>query len=377
MIDSHSFFATTARGLEIHAAQELEALGAKSVEPGFCGVSFRGDRALLYRVNLWARIPFRILVRLAEFPCTDALSLYKGIQRLDWERYLSPERTLAVDATGKTAKLNHTHYTALQVKNAIVDQQMDRQGDRSDVDTEDPDLRINVHVHRDRCTVSLDSSGDSLHRRGYRPAMGAAPIKESLAAALIGMTTWTPAQALLDPLCGSGTFPLEASLIALNIAPGLFRDRFGFEGWLDFDGELFQQLLSEAEALQREELTAGIWGSDRDGEMIRQAKRNAMNCGVAGQVKLAVQDLAVVEAPMDRGVLVCNPPYGERLGQGEDLSAFYKLLGDVFKQRFKGWTAYVLSGNPELARFIGLKSSKRTPVTNGGLPCQWMQYELY
>jgi len=259
----NQYFATVARGLETLAAQEVEQLGANAVEPGFCGVAFAGDRTLLYRVNLWARLPFRILMKLHHFPCQNAEDLYRGIQTLDWSQHLTPDLTLAVNATGKSEQLNHTHFTALQVKKAIVDQQQDRLGDRSDVDPQSPDVQISVHLERDRCTVSLDSSGQSLHRRGYRPAVGLAPLKESLAAALIQMSDWQPQQMFYDPLCGSGTLPLEASLKALNIAPGLFRDRFGFETWLDFDSTLFTQLVQEANHSQKLALPAPIWGSDR------------------------------------------------------------------------------------------------------------------
>lgn len=370
-------FATVARGLEALAAQELEQLGASSVEPGFCGVAFAGDRALLYRANLWARLPFRILVKLREFPCRNAEDLYRGIQAIDWAQYLTPDQTLAVTATGKQEQLNHSHFTALQVKNAIVDQQQEAFGDRSTVDTQAPDLRINLHVDRDRCTVSLDSSGDSLHRRGYRPAVGVAPLKESLAAALIQLSGWRPDQIFYDPLCGSGTLPLEASLKALNIAPGLFRNRFGFETWLDFDSDLLERLVQDAEASQHDRLPAPIWGSDRSEAVIQQAIVNAERCGVLSYIWFSAMELSDVVAPADSGVLFCNPPYGERLGRDRDLGAFYKLLGDVLKQQFKGWTAFVLSGNKELSQSIGLKSSQRIAVYNGTLPCQLMKYELY
>jgi putative N6-adenine-specific DNA methylase len=371
------YFATVARGLEVLAAQELEQLGAHAVTPGFCGVAFEGDHALLYRANLWARLPFRILVKLKTFPCQDAQDLYLGIQTLDWSQYLTPDFTLAVNATGKNQNLNHTHFTALQVKNAITDRQQETFGDRSNVDTQKPDVRINVFIDRDLCTVSLDSSGNSLHRRGYRSAVGAAPLKESLAAALIQLSGWQPEQAFYDPLCGSGTLPLEASLKALNIAPGLFRDRFGFETWPDFDLSLWEQLLQKAESSRKESLTASIGGSDRDGGVVEQAITNAQHCGVGDQVWFAEIDLADVSAPATSGVLFCNPPYGERLGQEIDLGAFYQLLGDVLKQRFKGWTAFILSGNKELSQSIGLKSSQRIPVYNGSLPCQLLKYELY
>lgn len=373
----NQYFATVARGLETLAAQELEQLGAHSVEPGFCGAAFEGDRNLLYRVNLWARLPFRILMKVDEFPCHDAEELYRGIQKLDWSKYLTPDMTLAVNATGKSDRLNHTHFTALQVKNAIVDQQEENFGQRSNVELQQPDVRISVHINRDVCTVSLDSSGNSLHRRGYRPAVGSAPLKESLAAALIQLSGWQPEQMFYDPLCGSGTLPLEASLKALNIAPGLFRERFGFETWLDFDSLLLEKLIAEARDSQRELLPAPIWGSDGDENAIAQAMANAENCGVLDCVYFSQIELADVFAPADTGVLLCNPPYGERLGKDMDLGAFYKKLGDIFKQRFKGWTAFVLSGNKELSQSIGLKSSQRISVYNGTIPCQLMKYELY
>jgi len=371
------YFATVARGLEEIAAVELETLGARSPEPGFCGVAFQGDLELLYRVNLWARLPFRILVQLANFRCRHAEELYGGVQEIDWEQYLSPDLTLAVAATGKNRQLNHTHFTALQVKNAIVDQQRDRFGQRSSVDTQQPDVQVNVHINRDRATVSLDSSGSSLHRRGYRPAVGKAPLKESLAAALVYLSGWQSDQAFCDPLCGSGTLPLEAALIGLKRAPGLFRDRFGFERWPEFDAALWQHLLHQAQTSQRETLVAPIVGCDRDKQIIIQARTNAKNCQVGNQVALQIKDLSVIEAPADSGIVLCNPPYGERLGRDEDLGALYKLLGDVLKQRFKGWMAFVLSGNKALAQSIGLKSAQRIPVWNGNLPCQLMKYELY
>lgn len=371
------YFATVARGLEEIAAQELLDLGAQAANPEFCGVSFAGNQALLYRVNLWARLPFRILVQIAKVSCRTADDLYRQVVAFDWQPHLPPDCTLAVTATGKTPQLNHTHFTALQVKNAIVDQQRDRFGRRSTVDTHQPDVQVNVHISRNSAVISLDSSGSSLHRRGYRPAVGTAPLKESLAAALIYRSGWQPPLAFCDPLCGSGTLPLEAALIGLNRAPGLFRDRFGFERWPDFDAALWQQLQQQAHTAQHQTLAGPIVGCDRDAQVIIQARSNARNCQVRGQVSFAECELAAVEAPAPQGIVLCNPPYGERLGKDSDLAALYKLLGDVLKQRFKGWTAFVLSGNKALAKSIGLKSSQRIPIYNGSLPCQLMKYELY
>jgi putative N6-adenine-specific DNA methylase len=371
------YFATVARGLEELAARELEEIGAKDIAVGFCGVSFSGDRELLYRVNLWARLPFRVLVKLGEFPSRDGEELYDSIQQIEWSKYLTPDLTMAVTVTGKNQELNHSHFTALQVKRAITDRQKNEFGARSSIDLDEPALRINVHINKASCTVSLDSSGSSLHRRGYRAAVGDAPLKESLAAALIKMSGWTPDLAFVDPLCGSGTLPLEATMQALNIAPGIFRESFGFESWLDFDRALFDRLWQEAEAAEKTDLQTTIIGSDRNLAVIQQAQANARSCGVEGYLEFAHRELADVQAPSDRGILLCNPPYGERLGGDRDLGAFYKLLGDVLKNRFKGWMAFVLSGNKELAKSIGLRSSQRLPVYNGNLPCQLMKYELY
>lgn len=371
------YFATVARGLEPIAAQELERLGAQEVHPDFTGVHFQGDTALMYRVNLWARTIFRVLVVLAGFPCANAKQLYQGVQTIPWAQYLKPQHTLAVNATGKTKQLNHSHFTALQVKNAIVDQQRNQFGKRSSINIEKPDLLVNVHIHQNHCILSLDSSGTSLHRRGYRSAMGLAPLKETLAAALLELTEWHPNLPLLDPMCGSGTLPLEASLISLNIAPGLFREQFAFERWLDFDPTLWQQLLNQSKACQNQELAAPITGCDRDTDILNQARSNAQHCGILDQITFIQQDLSQLEPPADRGIIICNPPYGERLGNAQELGDLYKLLGDIFKQRFKGWTAFILTGNKQLAKRVGLKASRRLPVYNGSIPCTFLKYELY
>lgn len=370
------YFATVARSLEELAAHELQHLGAADVEPTFTGVKFTGDRALLYRINLWARIPFRILMQIHTCPCHSAKQLYGGIQAIDWSQYLSPDQTFAVRATGKNPQLNHSHFTALQVKNAIVDQQRQVFEQRSSIDVADPDLNINVHINGNTCTVSLDSSGGSLHRRGYRPAVGIAPLKETLAAALINLTGWSPDLAFFDPLCGSGTLPIEASLKGLQIAPGLFRDEFAFEKWQDFDPQLWQDLRTQAHAQRRSEPTV-IMGSDRSPEMIEQALFNAHQCGVDDHIWFSQQELIDIEPPSDCGVILCNPPYGERIGNAQELTELYRLMGDVFKQRFKGWTAYVLCGNLELAKSIGLRPARRHVVFNGSIECRLLKYELY
>jgi putative N6-adenine-specific DNA methylase len=371
------YFATVAKGLEFVAAQELERLGAHDVRPDFAGVHFTGSRQLLYRVNLWGRILFRVLVPIAEFPCANGEQLYQEVQNIDWNQYLSPLNTFAVNCTGKNDILNHTHFTALQVKNAIIDQQRLEFGERSDIDIDNPDLWINLHIHENQGILSLDSSGTSLHRRGYRPAVGIAPLKETLAAALLDMAEWHPDLPFLDPLCGSGTLPIEASLKSLNIAPGLFRETFGFMKWKDFDAKLWEGLKQDALDGQLTTLPAPIVGSDQDEDVINQASENAQRCGVAEQIRLQQMELSEVEPPANHGVIICNPPYGERLGDAEELGALYKQLGDTFKQRFKGWTAYILTGNKALGKQVGLRTARRMAVYNGALPCTLLKYELY
>ncbi|MDR9403092.1 MAG: THUMP domain-containing protein [Halothece sp. Uz-M2-17] len=373
----NQYFATVARGLEEIAAQELTELGAKNIIPKFTGVEFQGDQKLLYQVNLWSRIIFRVLVPIFKFPCQDPEQLYEGVRQIDWDNYLSPEETLAVHCTGKNEQLNHTHFSALQVKNAIADQQRDHFGKRSDVDVESPDLIINLHIEATHAILSLDSTGDSLHRRGYRPAMGTAPLKETFASALLAMTDWDTDLPLLDPMCGSGTFPIEAGLKALKIAPGSFRKTFAFEKWSDFNRELWEQVKTEARQQELSQLPAGIYGRDRAWEMLEQAQVNVENAGLDNHINFTRMELSELEPPSDQGIIICNPPYGKRLGEVKELGHLYKELGDIFKQRFKGWIAYVLSGNKELTKKIGLRTSKRIPVYNGSLPCTLLRYELF
>jgi putative N6-adenine-specific DNA methylase len=371
------YFATVARGLEAIATKELEKLGAIDIIPDFTGVYFRGDKTLLYRVNLWSRILFRVLMPIAEVKSYNAEQLYQSVYNFNWEEYLQVDDTFAVSCTGNNKNLNHTHFTALQIKNAIVDRQRKQTGKRSNIDIENPDILINAHIVENLCILSLDSSGESLHRRGYRPVMGLAPLKETFASALLELAEWQPDLPFLDPLCGSGTLPIEAALKGLNIAPGLYRKKFGFQRWKDFDRDLWEELITEAKEGQLSQLPAPIFGSDRDSDIIKQARSNARFCNLERHIQLMQKDLSEVESPSERGIIICNPPYGKRIGEVDELGGLYKLLGDVFKQRFKGWTAYVLTGNKELAKRIGLKASRRIPVNNGSLPCTLLKYELY
>ncbi len=373
----NQYYAQVARGLEAIAAQELESLGATNISPEFTGVSFTGDRTLLYRVNLWARTIFRVLVPIAEVRCVNREILYKEVKKIPWQQYISPKNTLAVHCTGRNERLNHTHYTALQIKDAITEQQIQKFRYRSNIDIKNPDILINAHIQNNNCILSLDSSGSSLHQRGYRLAMGFAPLKETLAAALLEMAEYSPDLPFLDPLCGSGTLALEASLKALNIAPGIFRNEFSFMKWRDFDESIWQDLLTEAKNSQLTELKSIIVGNDRNPEVLSQARSNAKRCGVADKIKFIQTDLSELEAPAEKGIIICNPPYGERLGEVEELGKFYKMLGDIFKQRFTGWTAFILTGNKQLSKQVGLRTSRRIAVYNGPIACTLLKYQLY
>ena len=383
-------------GLEECAAAELAALGAQAVRPLRRAVALEADLACFYRLHLQARLPFRILRQLARFPCRSRQDLYAGVQAAaDWQRWLPPEARFRVDSTGTAPGLSHSHYSALEVKNALVDWQRQHWGERSSVDLEDPDLALHLHLGGEGAVLSLDGSGGSLHRRGYRAAMGLAPLKENLAAGLVALTGWDGSVPLADPLCGSGTLLIEAACWALGRAPGLGRS-FGFERWPDFDPLLWQQERQAALALDRTGPgEAGPWeagpagasladgrplapivGLEQGPAILEQAKSNCKAAGVAGAVALQLGDCRDFLPPPGPGILVCNPPYGERLGQQDELEALYADLGAMVKQRCSGWTLWLLSGNAELTGALRMKASRRVPINNGGIDCRWLKYEL-
>jgi putative N6-adenine-specific DNA methylase len=377
-----SFFVTCARGVEEVLAGELRDLGMASVEPGRGGVSFQGSMSDAARANLWLRTAHHVLLRLATFSAPDARALYEESRRLAWADHLMPAMTFAVDATrtlpspGSPPGITHTHFAALQVKDAVVDALRDRRGARPRVDTRDPDLRIRLHLEGESATLFLDTSGESLHRRGYRPPQAEAPLKETLAAAVILLTGWDGSTPLCDPLCGSGTLVVEAALFAQHMAPGR-RRRFGFERWPGFDAAACRRLRAAVESEARP--AAGpITASDRNRRALDLARRSARAAGVEQSVSFTRQDLARAQAPAPPpGVLVCNPPYGVRLGEATRLASLYRTLGEVLKHRFVGYTAFVLTGNLDLASEIGLAPSRRTVLFNGPIECRLLRYEIY
>jgi putative N6-adenine-specific DNA methylase len=371
------FFATAAKGLEELVAAELAGLGIRQpiVEKG--GVRFSGDLADCYRANLWLRTAQRILLPIGEFQCETQELLYERVRELPWMRYLNPDMTLAVNCNLRDSDLKHSGFVALKTKDAIVDAMRDRCGRRPSVDTRDPDLSVNVHLARNRCTVSLDTSGAGLDKRGYRLDRKEAPLRETLAAAIVELSGWDGTVPLVDPMCGSGTIPIEAALKASCRPPGLTRPSFGFQRWPEFEPAVWQGLIDEARALCRGSLQAPVAGSDASAGAIRSACQNASRAGVERLIDFRVDELSRCNPPAQKGVLVFNPPYGVRLGEEEALKPLYREIGDVMKRRFSGYTAYLLTGSPELAKHVGLKASRRIVLFNGPIECRLLRYELY
>jgi putative N6-adenine-specific DNA methylase len=371
------FFATTGKGIEDVLAEELRELGiaVSAVESG--GVRFTGDLASGWRANLWLRTANRVLMPLAVFPCESPQELYDGVRTIPWSHYLTPEMTLAVDCSLRESAITHSGFVALKTKDAIVDEIRDRFGSRPNVDTRDPALRVNVHLVKNRCTVSLDSSGTPLDRRGYRLERTEAPLRETLAAALVALSGWDGTVPLADPMCGSGTILIEAALKAGRRAPGLFRSGFGFQRWPSFDPSLWARLVDEAREQALPSLPVAMVGCDRSAPALAIARQNARQAGVEGLLKLAQRDVADFTPPPGPGVLIFNPPYGQRLGEEETLKPLYRLIGDIMKQRCTGYTAYLLTGSQELSKCVGLRASRRFVLFNGPIECRLLKYDLY
>lgn len=369
-------FATVPLGAEELAAAELAKLDANNIQPTRGGVSFTGDNSLLYAALLSLRTVSRLLIKLAEFTCSSPQELYDNIYKLDWQMYLTPAMTMAVDCSIRNSAMTHSHATALKAKDAVVDKLRDLTGNRPDINTKTPDLRINLHIANNRCTVSLDASGEPLDRRGWRLERNDAPLRETLAAAIIMHTGWDGTVPLMDPMCGSGTLLLEAAAIAMQLPAGADRN-FGLMKWPGFDRKLWQQVLQQEKQKTITTLTAPVIGYDHDPKAIITCRENARRAGLDRQVSFDRKNFADLQPVGEKGVLVMNPPYGIRMGDKTELTALYCKIGEVLKHRFAGWTAYLLAGDLELAKLVGLKPSRRFVLFNGPLECRLLKYELY
>jgi 23S rRNA (guanine2445-N2)-methyltransferase / 23S rRNA (guanine2069-N7)-methyltransferase len=381
----YQLFATTPKAMEGILANEIQALGGNNVQQKLAGVAFQGDLAMAYTACLWLRTASRILLLLGSFEVKSQQDLYIGIQNIDWSEHLNPDDSLAVTFSSKNnPAINNTHFGAQKVKDAIVDQMRAKFNQRPSVDTERPSIRINVYLHNDTAQLSLDLSGESSHKRGYRDINITAPIKENLAAAILLRAAWPEIAkqggSLLDPMCGSGTLLVEGALIAGDIAPGLQRDYFGFLGWKQHDQTLWQSILDNA--LHRRDIGLNqlpvIVGFDQDRRSVVAAIQHVENAGLSGKIHIEKRDISDASAAESwpKGLIVCNPPYGERLGDEEQTAILYRQFGEVLKQRFIGWQAAMIIGNPELGFRLGIRSQKPITLFNGALECKLLRFKL-
>ena len=374
MNQEFELIAKTFQGLEEVLAQELTELGASNIEIGRRMVSFTGDKAMMYRANFCLRTAIRILKPIKHFSAKTADEVYEAVKSIEWENYLDNMSSFAVDAVVFSNEFRHSKFVAYKVKDAIVDYFREKTGNRPSVRINNPDVSFNIHVAEDQCTLSLDSSGESLHRRGYRQEQVEAPLNEVLAAGMILMTGWRGECDLIDPMCGSGTIPIEAALIARNIAPGVFRKEFGFEKWKDFDQDLFDSIYNDDS--QEREFNHKIYGYDNNPKANEIATHNVKAAGVTKDVILKIQPFQQFEQPAEKSIIITNPPYGERISSG-DLLDLYQMIGERLKHAFIGNDAWILSYRDECFDQIGLKPSIKIPLFNGALECQFRKYQLF
>lgn len=375
-------FATTPRGLEALLAEEVRDLGGEEVRVVRSGVAFVGDRETAYRLCLWSRVAGRVLLKLGDFAAETPEALYEGVQGIDWSEHLMPEGTLAVTCASVQSEISHTHFAALKVKDAIVDQFRDHTGIRPSVEIDRPDVRVNLYLFRNQATVSLDLSGESLHRRAYRATGGEAPLKEHLAAALLLRARWPEvAQAggsLIDPMCGSATFLIEGAMMAGDIAPGLLRSHFGFENWLQHDAFLWRDLVTDAHERRERGLRTlpTIIGSDVDMDAVNMARENVARAGFEDRIQVEQKSVKQVRPDGEMGLMITNPPYGERVGDKDGVRRLYGQIGSVLRDYFSGWRAAVFTGRPEFAPAIRLRPRRSYDFYNGTIACKLMVYRL-
>lgn len=372
----YNMIAKTHTGLEELLAGEIKAIGGDNIRVLNRAVAFSGSIKTMYRANYLCRTALRVLKVIAVRNAADGEELYQQIRKTDWSNYLSPEQTLAIDAFVSNSSINNSQYAAQKAKDAIADQFREKSGVRPSVDLINPDLRINLHLAGNECTLSLDSSGESLHKRGYRQWQGEAPVNEALAAGMILLTGWKGQCRFFDPMCGSGTLLIEAAMIARNIPAGYYRKTFGFMKWRDFDLQLWKQVKTEAD----KRITSScppIEGADINKRIISVAQHNITEAQLEKFISLRQEDLEMSNpAEPSDGIIVTNPPYGERL-QKEDLPGFYRMIGDVLKKNFSGWDAWLITSDYAALKSVGLRTSRKIRLYNGPLECRFVKYEMY
>jgi putative N6-adenine-specific DNA methylase len=368
------FFAPCPRGLEALLAEELGALGAVGAASVPGGVAFEGGWGMCYAANLHSRLASRVLWRVAEFRYRNENDVYEAAHAVNWPEYFAAGRTLRVNVTAQASPLRSLEFITLRIKDAICDRWRADTGSRPSIERARPDVRVHAFLEKDRGTLYLDTSGEPLFKRGWRRQAVEAPLRENLAAGILRLTGWTPGEPLLDPMCGGGTLLVEAAAIGLGVAPGAGR-AFGFEKLSGFDARLWQRLKSAA-GERRSKARLALYGSDRDGRAVEAATRNLSAAGFAGQVRLERADILARAAPAAAGVMVANPPYGERIGSEAELAAFYPKLGDALKKSFAGWRCHFFTADLRLPKLIRLQPARRVPLFNGALECRLYEFRI-
>lgn len=371
------FFASTARGLVEPLELELKELGLKVTDRYIGGVFFESNWEGCYKANLHSRLASRILKPVLDFTAYQPEELYAQILRHDFTKYIKPNQTISIDASVTESKMRDQRFVAMKVKDAIVDQFREKFGVRPDVDNNNPALRIHVRAIKNQFNVAIDTSGDSLFKRGYRKEVGDAPLKENLAAGLLRLSEWDRQSPLVDFMCGSGTFLIEAAMMSMNIAPGINRKGFGFQNWLNYEEETWEKVIQEAMDAEKETLDFKFYGFDIDKRVLMNAKDNAKRAGVDEVIEFKKESVATVEPPVEKGLIIVNPPYGARIGDEDNLRDVYRDLSFTMKHRFKGWDAWILSGNKDLIADLKLKSTRKHFVFNGNIECRFLKYSMF
>ena len=372
-MEKFELVATTLFGLEDLLISELEEIGAEDIRRAHRAVSFKGNLEVLYKSNLYLRTAIKVLKPIAEFEAYNDKKLYAKIKQIDWSAYLNNDKTFAIDGTVSGEIFTHSQYAALTCKDAIVDQFRENTGARPSIDTEDPDLRINIRITHRSCILSIDSSNKPLSKRGYKLAQTEAPINEVLAAAMILKSGWDKESDFLDPMCGSGTIPIEAALMANNVPAGILRS-FGFQKWQDFDSDLWLTIKKDAESKIIDN-PVHIIAYDIDPSAIKIAKNNAKKAGV--MINYQCQDFLTSKSQINHGTIIINPPYGERMKEKDEIIPFYQDIGTHLKHAYEGCDAWIISSNMRALKFVGLRPSQKNPIFNGPLECRYNKYELY
>lgn len=371
------FYASCPKGMIEALEKELQELGLQTVDRNAGGVVFESNWEGCYKANLHSRLASRILKPILDFTAYQPDELYQQVLNHDFTKYINPTQSISIDASVKECKMQDQRFVAMKIKDAIVDQFRDKFGVRPDVDNNNPALRIHVKAYKNLFSLAVDTSGDSLFQRGYRTEFVEAPLKENLAAGLLKLSEWDQKSPLVDFMCGSGTFLIEGAMIAMNIAPGIHRKRFGFMNWLNFDKEMWQRLVSEAMDQEKQDLEFKLYGFDIDRRAVTMAKQNACNAGVDHVIEFKKEPVATVAPPAEKGLAVVNPPYGARIGDEDNLRDVYRDLGYTLKHRFKGWDCWILSGNRELIGDMKLKSTRKHFVFNGNIECRFLKYSMF